>query len=205
MTIRTFPSVKVDGPGFPISKPVAPPGSGWPDKGEVVGDIEVARCQDGKRLQLLPIMGGEPYNFAETFQANDIDFDGYLDFSVLKAFGQRCSNSSFWVYDPSSGLFVQNQLAQKLGESCNDIAFDPEKLEIAHARRRSGGAWPWCRGADRYRVEDKRLILIYETAVEFGPDAQGAHFCLMTNSELVGGTMRVTEAQWYDAQAQPVK
>jgi hypothetical protein len=81
ITIRTFPSVKVDGPA--IFKPVAPPGSGWPDNGDVVGDIEVARCQDGKRLQLLPIMNGDSYNFAETFQANDIDFDGYLDFSVL--------------------------------------------------------------------------------------------------------------------------
>ncbi len=113
-------------------------------------------------------------------------------------------NSSFWVYDPSSGLFVQNQLAQKLGESCNDIAFDPEKLEIG-THDGGPGAWPWCRGADRYRVEDKRLILIYETAVEFGPDAQGAHFCLMMNSGSLSAGPRVTEAQWYDAQAQPVK
>jgi hypothetical protein len=147
-------------------------------------------------------MNADPYNFAETFQANDIDFDGYLDFSVLQSFGQRCSISSFWVYDPGSGLFVQNELAQKLGESCNDIQFDPKKHEIGTPDY-GPGAWPWCRGTDLYRVENKRLILIHETAVEFA--AQGPHFCLMTNSELIGGTMRVTDAQWYDAQDQPVK
>lgn len=47
------------------------------------GDIEVARCQDGKQLQLLPIMAWQPLDFAPTFHAEDINFDGYLDFFVL--------------------------------------------------------------------------------------------------------------------------
>src|SRR5580692_5623302 len=36
------------------------------------GDIEVARCEDGKRLQALPIMADQPLNFGSTFQAEDI-------------------------------------------------------------------------------------------------------------------------------------
>ena len=47
------------------------------------GDIEVARCQDGKQLQLLPIMAWQPIDFGASFHADDINFDGYLDFSVL--------------------------------------------------------------------------------------------------------------------------
>src|SRR5580700_4564992 len=47
-------------------------------KGSVVndnaGDIEVARCQDGKRLQLLPIMAWQPLDFGHTFDADDINF-----------------------------------------------------------------------------------------------------------------------------------
>jgi hypothetical protein len=69
-------------------------------------DIEVARCQDGKRLQLLPIMppSTDPFepeiNFAATFSAYDVNFDGYLDFSVLTYFCQRCAIRSYWEYDP---------------------------------------------------------------------------------------------------------
>jgi hypothetical protein len=45
--------------------------------------IEVARSQDGKQLQLLPIMAWQPIDFGASFHADDINFDGYLDFSVL--------------------------------------------------------------------------------------------------------------------------
>jgi len=50
-------------------------------------DIEVARCSDGRRLQLLTIMASQPINFPSTFTTSDVNFDGYLDFSVLAEFG----------------------------------------------------------------------------------------------------------------------
>jgi hypothetical protein len=53
------------------------------------GDIEVARCKDGVVLQVLPIMGEQPINFAATFGAQDVNFDGYLDFSVLAEYGAK--------------------------------------------------------------------------------------------------------------------
>jgi hypothetical protein len=36
------------------------------------GDIEVARCQDGEQLQVLPITADQPINFGATFHAEDI-------------------------------------------------------------------------------------------------------------------------------------
>src|ERR1039457_4806415 len=62
------------------------------------GDIEVARCQDGKRLQLLPLMAWQPLNFGLTFHADDINFDGYLDFSVLTEYAGSYYGRSYWVY-----------------------------------------------------------------------------------------------------------
>ena len=50
------------------------------------GEIEVARCQDGKQLQVLPIAADQPISFGSTFHADDINFDGYLDFSVVTEF-----------------------------------------------------------------------------------------------------------------------
>jgi hypothetical protein len=35
------------------------------------GDIEVARCSDGRRLQLLTIMASQPINFPATFATAD--------------------------------------------------------------------------------------------------------------------------------------
>src|SRR4051812_21465578 len=67
------------------------------------GDIEVASCDNGKTLQSLPIMAWQPINFAATFKAQDIDFDGYLDFSVLAEFATKFGSRSYWVYNAASG------------------------------------------------------------------------------------------------------
>src|ERR1700690_112075 len=53
--------------------------SGYAPRGGIVddthaGDIEVARCQDGKRLQVLPIAADQPISFGSTFHAEDINF-----------------------------------------------------------------------------------------------------------------------------------
>jgi hypothetical protein len=50
------------------------------------GDIEVARCQDGKRLQLLPILSDQPLNFGASFHADDINFDGSVLISDIGSF-----------------------------------------------------------------------------------------------------------------------
>ena len=84
-------SVKSGGPAFRITvRPTWQPNAGRgigesaaqrsgyaPREGIVddthAGDIEVARCQDGKRLQLLPLMAWQPLNFGTTFHADDIN------------------------------------------------------------------------------------------------------------------------------------
>src|SRR5277367_3495618 len=58
-------SVKPGGPAFRIT--VRSRLSNYSDHLAVAGDIEVARCTDGTRLQLLTIMASQPIDFAVTF------------------------------------------------------------------------------------------------------------------------------------------
>jgi len=60
-------SVKQGGPAFRIT--VGAFLHELADRPIHAGDIEVARCQDGKRLQLLPILSDQPLNFGASFHA----------------------------------------------------------------------------------------------------------------------------------------
>jgi len=197
------------------------------------GEIEVARCKDGKQLQVLPIAADQPLSFSYSFQAEDLNFDGYLDFSVETEFsGTGGEIRSYWVYDPRSGIFIQNEFthelrcgkaavtskygdtASEIGETCwgaADIDFDPEKHEIG--RRYFGGAMGGCPNTgegkgERYRVVNNRLILIHEQDFEFEPKPPSQlppRSCTVTEWDLIGGTMRITKVRRYDAQGQLVK
>jgi hypothetical protein len=187
------------------------------------GEIEVARCQDGKPLQVLPIAADQPISFGSTFHAEDLNFDGYLDFSVLTEFsGTGGDIMSYWVYDPGSGIFVQNEFTQELrcgsaavtsqyGGACMVAAFidfDPEKHEIG--RKYFGGAMGGCPNTgegkgERYRVVNSHLILIHKQEFEQIYRDGFFQFCTVTVSDLVDGTMRVTEVRRFDAQGQPMK
>jgi len=117
-------SVKDGGPTFRITiRPVSFDSLRHNRDPNVVhaGDIEVARCQDGKRLQLLPIMAWQPLNFGATFHAEDINFDGFLDFSVVtEVSGANGDIRSYWVYDPGTGIFIQNEFTHEL--RCGSVA-----------------------------------------------------------------------------------
>lgn len=203
-------SVKKGGPAFRITVSPLPFVGGWSDTLVHAGDIEVARCRDGKRLQSLPFMAWQPLNFGDTFEALDINFDGYLDFSVLTDYAAKFQSRSYWVYDATSGLFVQNELTRVLGENClgtawhggcwkaHAIEFDPKQREISTSYLVGVGRCGL--GGDRYRIEGEHLIAVHTEVLDMKPDS-----CTITISDLVDGTMRVTEIRRFDAQGQPLQ
>jgi hypothetical protein len=174
------------------------------------GDIEVADCQDGNPLQLISIMAWQPINFAATFNAHDINFDGYLDISVLTEFAAKWGSRSYWVYDPVSGLFVQNELTRELGENClgaewHGGCWKADSIDFAHQKHEISahylvGAGECGSPTDRYRVENNRLIVIHEEILDMKPNG-----CTLTVSDLIGGSMRVTRIRRFDARGEPVK
>jgi hypothetical protein len=199
-------SVKPGGPAFRIT--VRPRLRKYSDNLVVAGDIEVARCTDGGRLQLLTIMASQPINFSATFDPSDINFDGYLDFSVLGAFGGKWGSRLWWVFDPAAGRFVQNVLTRELGElGTNGYQIDPKKHEIATESLMAG-----CPSlVTRYHVEDNHLLKIHEEIgkqiIETSPlrtDLPAGVPCTVTVSDLVGGIMRVTDVRRF-VEGEPVK
>lgn len=197
-------TVKSGGPAFRITvRPM------WQRKGERVimvdnhsGDIEVARCQDGKMLQVLPLVSDYPLE-AYSFHADDINFDGYLDFSVVREFAASSGDRrSYWIYDPGSQLFVENEVTRELAEWWGFTDFDAAKHEVV---RRYSGFMRGCPGTtvgdeERYLVDNNRLRLRHKQETR-----REAEWCTVTDSEMTGGVMRVTGVRRFDLQGQPVK
>ena len=172
------------------------------------GDIEVARCSDGRRLQLLPIIARQPINFGKTYRASDINFDGCLDFSVLGEFGGAWGSQLWWVYEPASGRFVENELTRELGQLRNNgYQIDSEKHAIEIESLMAGCP----QLVTRYRVENNHLVKVHE---EIGKqiieasspqrDLPAGVPCTVMVSDILAGTMRVTEVRRF-VDGDPVK
>ena len=176
-------SVRPGGPAFRIT--IRPRRFKMTNDPVPAGDIEVARCSDGQRLQLLTIMASQLINFPATFTTSDVNFDGYLDFSVLAEFGGTFGAQSWWIYDPPSGRFVQNELTRELRKLGNNgYHIDPKKREISIEKLLA-----ICPSlVDRYRLEGDRLVMIHqETGFQNSETA-----CTVTNPDLAHGTMHET-------------
>jgi hypothetical protein len=204
-------SVKPAGPSFRIT--LRPLLLKWQDGNSDpvhAGDIEVAGCQDGKLLQVLPITAWQPINFGSTFRTDDINFDGYLDFHVLTEFAGKYGSESYWVYDPANGRFAGNELTRELGENClgtewhggcwkaNSIEFDAKRHEIS--ARYLVGVGQCGSPVDRYRLEANRLIVVHQEVLDMNLDG-----CTVTVSDRVAGSMRRTQVRRYDARGEPIK
>jgi len=204
-------SVKPGSPAFRIT--IHPLLFKWPEKTEKpvhAGDIEVADCRDGRRLQSLTFTAWQPIDFGATFKAEDINFDGHLDFSVLTEFASKWGSRHYWVYDAESRVFVENRLARELSENClgtewhggcwkaNFIEFDAAKHEIRANYLIGAGL---CGSpTDRYRVENNRPVAVHAEAPDVTPNG-----CTVTVSDLVQGAMRVTSVRRFNARGRLIK
>ena len=186
-------------PGGPTFRITVRPGPSHKMTNDPVpaGDIEVARCSDGRRLQSLTIMASQPINFPATFATSDVNFDGYFDFAVLAEFGGTFGAQSWWIYDPARGKFVQNELTRELRKLGNNgYHFDPKKHEIIIESLLAG-----CPSLEsRYRVEGDRLIMVHhETGFQ-----NSENVCTVTYADLAHGTMHETGQRRF-VDGKPVK
>jgi len=155
-----------------------------------IADIEVARCSDARNIQTLPVAGYDQPLTAHSLQAEDINFDGYLDIGVRVEYGAKWVSESFWVFDPAAGKFVENDLTRQLRElRPNGYQFDARNHEIRIPHLTE----PWCRNTeDRYRVEaHDRLVLVHSEAAK-GLPGDG---CEVVVSDRISGEMRVTKVE----------
>jgi hypothetical protein len=206
-------SVKDGGPVFRITVRVVSPLLDL-NQSVHVGDVQVARCSDGKRLTSLPFFADQPLNFGSSFKVEDINFDGYFDFSILTDYAAAYSGRSYWVYDPRSGIFVENQLTRELAKSFEgqNIDFDPQRHEMSAGYFQSSCPAEglqidqYVGLRNRYLVRNNRPILVHkEEVVQGGPESLPL-YCTVRVSDLIGGTWRVTGLQrWrFNAQGEPI-
>jgi hypothetical protein len=165
------------------------------------GDIEVARCRDGKRLQQFPLIADQPINFGLSFEAGDINFDGYLDFSVLIEFAGSYTARAYWVYDPTSQRFVKNELTHTLEDTWKGyvISFDEKNHLIRAGILANGNA---CSGGmpDVYTVKNNRVILVHKVEItRYAPER-----CTVKVWDLTGGVLHVTSETRVDREGNPV-
>jgi hypothetical protein len=170
------------------------------------GDIEVARCEDGSGLQVLPIMAYQPIDFGATFDAADVNFDGYLDISVLAEYGGTFGRQVWWLYDPASRKFVKTELTRELDRlRTNGYHLDRKKHEFV-----AEGLLAGCPSlVTRYGVEGNHLIVVHkETGLQIiensRRDLPAGVPCTVTVSEMIDGKMRVTAVRRF-VDGEPLK
>lgn len=156
------------------------------------GWIRVLSCDSGALLQSLAVESmGDPEHFLRFFEVKDVDFDGYLDFAVLREYGAKWASQTWWVFSPASGTFISNDFTKALGRvSANGLVLDAARHDIIapHLTTMTG-----CGGTrDIYHVEDGRLVLIHKEDVDAGPEG-----CTLTTRDLVNGQMQVTKVQQF--------
>lgn len=167
------------------------------------GVIEIARCGDGALVQTLGIQAWQPIHFAATLLAQDIDFDGYKDISVLSEYAAKYGSRSYWIYHPPSRTFIENDVTRELSENClgrewhggcwkaNTIEFDPVKREINV--RYLVGVGQCGSPVDRYRIRDHRLMVTHKEVRQLESGK-----CTMTIFDRIGETMRVTAVRRFN-------
>jgi hypothetical protein len=163
-----------------------------------LGDIEVSRCSDGRRVQTLPVFAWNQFPVS-SFHTQDINFDGYLDIAVYAASGAKWVSESWWVFDPALGEFVQNQLTRQLQElKYNGYKVDPRRREISALYfpnfLNPGGCGDV---SDRYRVENNVLALVHHEETR----KVTASKCEVVVSDRINGAMRVTSVRQFTATA----
>jgi hypothetical protein len=119
----------------------------------------------------------------KSFSAEDINFDGYLDITVLDEHGSKWGSRNYWLFDHRTGRFVINSLAKDLGMLKVSEKHLEQRYKEIHVSNIVGG----CADDKRvYRVIRGRLVLLRAEEREAGSGG-----CTVTIKQRVNGKMKV--------------
>src|SRR5262249_25651393 len=87
-----------------------------PGKGrQNIGGIEISRGRARSILQTIEVQSYAVASWlTQSFMAQDINFDGYLDIAVLDDHGAKWGSHNYWLFDKRTGHFIMNSLAREL-------------------------------------------------------------------------------------------
>jgi hypothetical protein len=153
-----------------------------------VGRIDISSGELGGIVQTIEVDSTRnASDFIRFFTAQDFNFDGCLDFGLLKDFGAKWGSYSCYLFDPKSGRFVTNALTDELGKiSANEMRADPASRLIRCDYLTFEGII-----SEAYKVEHTHLVLADQK--ERRKDRKG-RFEVVTK-RLVNGKMKIVRIE----------
>jgi hypothetical protein len=149
-----------------------------------IGRIKISKSSSNSILQIIEVQSYADASWlSNSFKAEDINFDGYLDLAVLDDHGAKWGSYNYWLFDKRTGHFMTNVLTAELRElRCNEIRLDP-KGKLIHTSNLIAG----CADSESdYRIVRGHLILLRAEDRE----AKEGH-CIVTRRERINGRMKV--------------
>lgn len=96
--------------------------------------IEIIKGEENNLWQKIEIGGDISFydTAAEWFNAQDINFDGYLDIGLRVDGGAKWGAFQYWTFDPKTEKFVESEIAKEFRNigGYNEIKFDKENKKI---------------------------------------------------------------------------
>lgn len=103
-----------------------------------------------------------PNEAMDWFQAEDFNFDGYLDIYLITSWGATGNQDGcIWLYNPSTGQFDYNEDFSKLSPAQADPA-TKTLLKFEH-----GGMAGMVFEAEKYKVADNKPILVWSESQDW--------------------------------------
>jgi hypothetical protein len=153
-----------------------------------VGRIEISKPGADAILQTIEVKSNWNDSVCRLFDAKDVNFDGYLDISVVREGAGTWASRDYYLFDPQSGRFITNDVTHDLDElKDNGISVDWKEHEI-----RASFMVSLCGGMDVYRIENGRLVKVEEDTVRI--DAE-RHQCETTVRRRIDGEWKVLRVE----------
>lgn len=124
-----------------------------------VGRIEISKQGSPEILQTIEV---ESYAldvswFIKYFEAQDTNFDGYLDIAALDEFGAKWHSYHYWLFDPASGRFITGDLTAELGKlraSSHQFESKSKTIRVQYLNLDEAVI------GETYKIKDGHLVLV---------------------------------------------
>jgi hypothetical protein len=138
--------------------------AGAPAEPREIGRLEIARPGEPAAVQTIVVRGtGGAEPLARFTRLEDANFDGYADLLVASDVGARGISYQFYLFDPPSGSFVQDDLAREMSARLQGDSLELQRITGGIAlRQKTAGCQTGFVWLERFVVEDGHLVKIEE-------------------------------------------
>jgi len=168
----------------PLTIRLLPPTGGAATAGAAepheIGRLEIARPGEPAVLQTIVVRGtGNAESLARFSRMEDANFDGYADLLVAHDggdggnVGAKGIGYEFYLFDPPSGTFVQDELAQEMSAQLHgdlEIQRITGGITLRHRTQGCSTGFVWL---ERFLVEGGHLVKVEEQ--ELSPTPEGCY------------------------------